>query len=113
MEIKRGVNDELRWFPARNPDQGGRRPRADEGVPPVSDREREGGYRFGFELGGLRVLFCAGPNGVPRPVFIFILFSSFLFSVILNSFITFSNLIQIDSKQLCKVSKIQNNIPEQ
>jgi hypothetical protein len=46
----------------------------------MSAREGRGGlYRFGIELGGLRVLFSAGPNGIPRPVFIFILFTSFLF----------------------------------
>jgi hypothetical protein len=44
------------------------------------------------------------------------LFFSFLFLFLfrfLYFFISFSNLIQIDSNQLCKVSKIQNNNPEQ
>jgi hypothetical protein len=51
--------------------------------PAVGERGRAGRYRFGIELGGLRVPFSAGPNGIPRPVFIFILFSPFLFSVFL------------------------------
>jgi hypothetical protein len=48
-------------------------------VPHVGEEGRGGLYHFGIELGGLRVLFSAGPNGIPRPVFIFILFTSFPF----------------------------------
>jgi hypothetical protein len=44
----------------------------------------------------------------------FLFFSLFLlfFFCFLISFITFANLVQIASNQLCKVSKIPSNIPE-
>jgi hypothetical protein len=55
----------------------------------------------------------AGPNGFPRVRFYFYFsFASFLFCF-LYFFILFSNLIQIDSNQICKVSIIQNNHPDQ
>jgi hypothetical protein len=56
----------------------------------------------------------AGPEGFPWGPFSYFSFSSsFSFSVFLNSFISFAYLVQIASNQLCKVSKIQNNIPRQ
>jgi hypothetical protein len=47
----------------------------------LSAREREGaGYRFGFELGGLRASSGAGPKRSPGGPFIFLfLLCSFLF----------------------------------
>jgi hypothetical protein len=54
-----------------------------------------------------------GPKIVPGVHFYFYFFFSLFFSVFFNFFIPFSNLIQIDSNQLCKVSKIQNNNTEQ
>jgi hypothetical protein len=55
----------------------------------------------------------AGPKWFPGSIFIFILFTSFSFFCFLISFISFAYLVQIASNQLCKVSEIQNNIPEQ
>jgi hypothetical protein len=80
----------------------------------LSAREREGaGYRFGFELGGLRAASGAGPNGFPGALLYFYFsFALFLFCF-LYFFTPFSNLIQIELNQLCKVSKIQNNNTEQ
>jgi hypothetical protein len=55
----------------------------------------------------------AGPIWFPGVHFYFYFsFASFLFCF-LYFFIHFSNLNQIDSNQLCKVSKIQNNHTEQ
>jgi hypothetical protein len=47
---------------------------------------------------------------LPFPFFICSGSFSFLFSI---SFTTFAYLVQFASNQLCKVSKIQSNIPEQ
>jgi hypothetical protein len=46
----------------------------------------------------------------PFHIFLFFLLSFFCFLI---SLITFANLVQFASNQLCKVSKIQNNILEQ
>jgi hypothetical protein len=53
-----------------------------------------------------------GPEWFPGAIFYFYFLFFFSFSVFLISFITFANLVQIASNQLCKVSKIQNNNPE-
>jgi hypothetical protein len=55
----------------------------------------------------------AGPKRFPGVRFYFYFFFSLFFFCFLYSFIHFSNLIQFDSNQLCKVSKIQNNHPDQ
>jgi hypothetical protein len=89
---------------------------ADMRVPPVGEGRRERGYRFGIWLGGLRAASGVGPDrfpGVQFYFFIFIFLSFFSFSVFFISFKHFSNLIQIDPNQLCKVSKIQSNHTEQ
>jgi hypothetical protein len=79
----------------------------------LSAREREGaGYRFGFELGGLRACFATGPNGFPGALLYFYFFFPLFYFCFLYFFTPFSNLNQIDSNQLCKVSKIQNNHTE-
>jgi hypothetical protein len=57
--------------------------RADEWVPRVSERRRERGYRFGEKVSGPWVDSVTGPNRSLRPFSIFILFSSFSFSVFL------------------------------
>jgi hypothetical protein len=65
---------------------------ADMRVPPVSEVERGEGYRFGFELGGLRAGFCSWAEWFPPgPFSIFLLsfFFSFLFFFI--PFISFAN----------------------
>jgi hypothetical protein len=60
---------------------------------------------------GPRATSPTGPNRSPGPFLFFFFFSLFLFQFSI-SFISFANLVQIASNQLCKVSKIQNNIPE-
>jgi hypothetical protein len=55
----------------------------------------------------------AGPNGFPGAFSILFLLCFFFRFCFLYFFIPFSNLIQIDPNQLCKVSKIQNNHTEQ
>jgi hypothetical protein len=79
--------------------------------------ERKGKRRVPIRLGlnGPRAYFWFGPEGFPGSNFIF--FFSFLlfffsFSHFLFPFVSFAYLVQIASNQLCKVSKIQNNIPE-
>jgi hypothetical protein len=80
---------------------------------PLSEGEVERrGYRFGEKVSGPRVDAVTGPNRSLRPFSIFSLFL-LLFFYFLISFITFANLVQIASNQLCKVSKIPSNIPEQ
>jgi hypothetical protein len=87
---------------------------ADMRAPAVSERREREGYRFGFcgKL-GRGLLLGLGRNVSPGSNSIFI--SSFLFFhfCFLYFFTPFSNLIQIDPNQLCKVSKIQNNHTEQ
>jgi hypothetical protein len=80
--------------------------------PHVSEGERGAAYQFGGGWNGPRAVSPAGPKGSPGSVLYF--FSSFLFFFFyfLVSFVTFANLVQIASNQLCKVSKIQNNNPE-
>jgi hypothetical protein len=51
----------------------------DRWVPPVSEEREGAGYRFGFELGGLRARSGAGPNGFPGPFLFYFSFASFLF----------------------------------
>jgi hypothetical protein len=77
-------------------------------------REGEGpGYRFEKKDDGPWATSGAGPERHPRPLYLFFFsFLPFLFCFLIP-FITFANLVQIASNQLCKVSKIQNNNPEQ
>jgi hypothetical protein len=61
--------------------RGRRRPRADEGVPPVSDRE---GGRDTVSVNGFLgcgLFFFSGPRGSPRPFSIFFCFLPFPFLV--------------------------------
>jgi hypothetical protein len=82
-------------------------------VGPTHQRgKEETGYRFGF-LRWAADLFRYWAENRPRGPFSFSFLFFFSFSVFLISLITFANLVQIASNQLCKVSKIQNNIPEQ
>jgi hypothetical protein len=76
-------------------------------------KNRGGGYRFGdvAMLGRGWLLFWAGIH--PRGPFVYFFFFLLFLFCFLYFFIPFSNLIQIDSNQLCKVSKIQDNNPEQ
>jgi hypothetical protein len=67
-----------------------------------------GGKKMG--RGPTSVLGRKGPRG-PFIHFQFLFF--FFFFCFLISFVTFANLVQIASNQLCKVSKIQNHNPEQ
>jgi hypothetical protein len=62
---------------------------------------------------GRGLLLEVGQIVSPGSSSIFILFCFFSISVFLISFKHFPNLIQKDSNQLCKVSKIQNNHTEQ
>jgi hypothetical protein len=82
-------------------------------VGPARQRDKgETEYRFGF-LRWAADSFLLWAELVPSgPFSIFDFLSSFLF-LFSYFFIPFSNLIQIDSNQLCKVSKIQNNHTEQ
>jgi hypothetical protein len=80
----------------------------------LAAREREGesnGSGRGFLGCGLDLEL--GQIGSRGSNSIFILFCFFSISVFFISFKHFSNLNQIDSNQLCKVSKIQNNHTEQ
>jgi hypothetical protein len=70
-------------------------------------------YRFGRGIAGPRAPFSVGPKGLPQARFHFYFVYFFSFSVFLISFISFAYLVQIASNQLCKVSKIQNDIPRQ
>jgi hypothetical protein len=80
----------------------------------MSERERGmRGYRFGFVFPRPWVRFLCWAEPFPSAPFSFSFLFFFSFSVFLISLITFANLVQIASNQLCKVSKIQNNIPEQ
>jgi hypothetical protein len=84
-----------------------------DGVPPVSDRER--GRRIPVrDLTRWAVGQKSGWDGTfPRVHFHIFLSLLLFFFCFLISLITFANLVQIASNQLCKVSKIQNHIPEQ
>jgi hypothetical protein len=86
--------------------------RPDEWGPHVSEIRGKIRDTFSVCLSGRGwLLFWAG--FAPRGPFLF-LFSLLLFLFcFLISFITFAFVTQIDSNQLCKVSKIQNNNPEQ
>jgi hypothetical protein len=55
----------------------------------------------------------AGPKDFPEAYFYFFPLFFFSFFCFLVSFISFSNLVQIDSNQLVKISKIQRNKFEQ
>jgi hypothetical protein len=76
-------------------------------------KEREGVPVRVLVLLGCGLLLELGQIVSPGSNFIFISFSSFPFSVFFVSFKHFSNLNPINSNQLCKVSKIQNNHTEQ
>jgi hypothetical protein len=70
---------------------GGRRPRADEGVPPVSEKEGRESTLSGIWPGGLWAACGAGPNSLPAAFFLFSPFSfSFPFLVFPISFILFA-----------------------
>jgi hypothetical protein len=81
--------------------------RADRWDPLLVRERRKEGYRFGF-LNGPQTRFAAGPKFVPEahsyffPLFLF-------FFCFLYSFITISNLVQIDSNQFVNFPKIQLN----
>jgi hypothetical protein len=71
------------------------------------------GYRFGGALMlGHGLVSLMGQFGSLGPFSIYSFLFLFFFCFLI-SFITFANLVQIASNQLCKVSKIQNNNPEQ
>jgi hypothetical protein len=75
--------------------------------------ERKGVPFRDFSRAGCGLLAVLGRIRCPWPFCTF--FSSLFFFLFcfLISLITFVNLVQIASNQLCKVSRIQNNIPEQ
>jgi hypothetical protein len=75
--------------------------------------KRDQGYQFGFELGGPQAVSSSGPKGSPRGPSLFFPFIFLLFFCFLYFFISFSNLIQIDSNQNANFSKIQLNILRQ
>jgi hypothetical protein len=78
----------------------------------VSEGKRGGwGTGSGLREAGPWAASGAGPKRFPGAFSIFI--SSLLFFCFLYFFTPFSNLIQIDPNQLCKVSIIQNNHTEQ
>jgi hypothetical protein len=80
----------------------------------LSARGRErGGTVSGAGGAGPWAASRVGPDRFPGAFSIFILLCFFSISVFFISFKHFSNLNQIDSNQLCKVSKIQNNHTEQ
>jgi hypothetical protein len=100
-------------FPEREERGNGGGDDADRWVPPVGEGKREGWVPVWVRLVGLWARSGAGPKRLPG-VQIYFYFSFLLFFFcFLKSFIHFSNLIQIDPNQLCKVSKIQNNHTEQ
>jgi hypothetical protein len=63
-------------------------------------------------IAGLRAGFAVGPKGMPRGPLLF--FYSFLLSffLFLDYFISFSFVLQFDTNQFVKFSKIKDNIPE-
>jgi hypothetical protein len=69
----------------------------------------ERGYRFGEKVSGPRVDSVTGPNRSLRPVSIFILFSSFSFSVFLFLLYLLQKMLQINSNHFQKFSKNQCN----
>jgi hypothetical protein len=80
--------------------------------PPVGEGKKDSGVPFrvrGFLGRGLFSLL--GRKASRGPIFLFLfLFFLFFFCSPFSS-ISFSKLVQIDSNQLCKVPKIQNNNP--
>jgi hypothetical protein len=74
-------------------------------------REREGDTGSVFYL-GCGLVSCLGRKGCLGPIPFLFCFLLFLFCFLI-SLITFANLVQIASNQLCKVSKIQDNNTEQ
>jgi hypothetical protein len=80
--------------------------------PPVSEGKRDAGVPVRGRLEWAAGCFSCWAEGFPGVCFIFFSFPFFFF-YFLVSFISFANLVQIASNQLCKVSKIQNNNPEQ
>jgi hypothetical protein len=87
----------------------------DDWQPGPTYRRGEEGFRGtgSGEAGMGHGLFLLLGRRVPRGPFYIFFFFLFFFFYFLVSFITFANLVQIASNQLCKVSKIQNNNPEQ
>jgi hypothetical protein len=75
-------------------------------------KERRGIPVRGVGRGGPWASSEAGPKRCPLALFYFYFVYFFFFFCFLISFISFAYLVQIASNQLCKVSKIQNNIPE-
>jgi hypothetical protein len=112
--MKRGSNGREARSPAAVLVQGRRRSdrwvRPDWWGPRVSERGQEMDTVSVKGVPGPRDDSDTGPKGSPGSFSYFSFSFSFLF-LFSNSFITFSNLVQIDSNQLCKVSKIQNNNP--
>jgi hypothetical protein len=98
--------DRRRQFPVRGNGGGDG---ADRWGPCVRERRENRGGTGSVNLNGPRTGFCSGPKGLPRPLFIFFCsaISSFLFSVFLNSSITFAFVTQTTSNQLQMFSKIQ------
>jgi hypothetical protein len=75
----------------------------------VEGREKRG-YRFGSNCWAAGWFHCWAERNAPRPSSIFFFFFFFMF---LDYFISFSFVLQFDSNQFVKFSKIQENIPEQ
>jgi hypothetical protein len=76
-------------------------------------KERGLGTASGLRGSGPWARSGAGPNGFPRGLLYFYFLFPLFYFCFLYFFIPFSNLIQIDSNQTCKVSIIQNNHTEQ
>jgi hypothetical protein len=110
----RGSNSGELPFPVREERGNGGGDDADMRVPPVGEgREGKGVPVRVLVLLGCGLLQVLGRMVSPGPFSVFISSFSFSISVFFISFIHFSNLNQINSNQLCKVSKIQNNHTEQ
>jgi hypothetical protein len=76
----------------------------------VSVREKKRGYRFGCGKNGPWAASVTWPKGFPGVHFYFFCVLSFSLFCFPISFITFSNLVQIDSNRFVNFSKIQLNI---
>jgi hypothetical protein len=81
-------------------------------VPPVGEGKRGIGYRFGFELGGLRADSSSGPKRFPGVRFYFYFLFPLFFFCFLYFFIPFSNLNQIDSNQKQSFLKFKTTIQD-
>jgi hypothetical protein len=82
-------------------------------VGPTWQRRRgKPGYRFGKRVDGPRAGFCSGPIRFPLAFFyFFVLF--FFFFCFLISFVTFANMLQINSNHFHKFCKIHNKVLNQ